>query len=113
MTIVKLREIAFARSGDKIDTVNLAIIPYNEKYYEILKKQITSKVIKKLVGKLVKGKITRYEFHGIKALNFVLAKALNGGSSRSLFMDTQGKSYASLVMNLDIEINNYDQSRIK
>ena len=46
MTTVKLREIAFARSGDKIDTVNLAIIPYNEKYYDILKKQITSIVIK-------------------------------------------------------------------
>jgi len=46
--------------------------------------------------------VTRYEFPTLHGLNFVMTAALAGGMSRSLRVDGTGKSYASLM--LDIEL---------
>ena len=43
---MKLREIAHARTGDKGNMCNIAIIPYEEKYYEILKSKSEAKKCK-------------------------------------------------------------------
>jgi hypothetical protein len=105
---VQLREIAFSRTGDKGDTCSVGIVPYSEDHIDILRDQVTVDRVRTLFGPLVKGEIRRYEFRGIKALNFVLEKALGGGVSRSLNMDLHGKSYASLMMSLmiDMEVEN-------
>jgi hypothetical protein len=103
MSKVLLREVAYARSGDKGDISNVGVIPYNEEDYDWLKKELTVEKVAQLFGDLVKGDIRRYEFDGIKVLNFVLEKALSGGVARSLNLDAHGKSWGNLMLKLEIE----------
>jgi hypothetical protein len=99
-----LREIAYTRSGDKGDTSNIGVIPYREEDYELLKEQVTVERVRALFGELVKGEIVRYEFPGIKALNFVMTRALSGGVSKSLNLDAHGKSWGNLMLRLEIDV---------
>jgi hypothetical protein len=103
MAKVQLREVAFARSGDKGNTSNVGVIPYNEADFEWIKREVTVERVKELYGGLVKGEIVRYEYDGIKALNFVMKNALSGGVSRSLNLDAHGKSMGNLILKLEIE----------
>ncbi|SDN31447.1 hypothetical protein [Bacillus sp. OK048] len=104
MRKVLLREIAHSRSGDKGDTSNVGVVPYDEKNYELIKEQVTVGRVRELFGELVQGEITRFEFDGLKAINFVMKNALSGGVSRSLNLDTHGKSWSNLILRLEIEI---------
>jgi hypothetical protein len=101
---VKLREIAFARSGDKNNTSNVGVIPFDEADFELVKEQVTVEKVRGLFGDTVRGEVTRYELPGICALNFVMEGALGGGVSRSLALDTHGKAYGVMVLTLDIEV---------
>jgi len=104
MKKVKLREIAFSRSGDKGDISNVSVIPYDENHYDLVREQVTVEKVKKAYGELVKGPIDRFELPGIKALNFVMYEALGGGVSRSLCLDVHGKSRGAIMGAIDIEI---------
>ncbi len=103
MSKIQLREVAYSRSGDKGDTSNVGVIPYKEEDYEWIKREVTVEKVAELFGDLVKGEIIRYEFDGIKALNFVMKEALSGGVSRSLNLDVHGKSWGNLMLKLEIE----------
>jgi hypothetical protein len=102
--IVKLREIAFARSGDKNNVSNVGVIPFRPEDFDLVKEQVTVERVAELYAGAVHGKVTRFELPGIKALNFVLEEALGGGVSRSLALDTHGKNYGSLILHLDVEV---------
>lgn len=99
---MKVREIAYSRSGDKGNVSNVCVFPYDENNYELLKERLTINVVQEKYGKLVEGKVSRYELPGSKGLNFVLEEALSGGVSLSMRTDPHGKSLQSLI--LDIEI---------
>ena len=58
--------------------------------------------MREVFGELVKGEITRYELSGTSGLNFVMTQALAGGVSRSLRADPHGKSYQSLILDMEI-----------
>jgi hypothetical protein len=103
MAKIALREVAFSRCGDKDDAAIVSVIPYDEVDYDLVRDQVTVERVRELFGNEVKGAIERYEFKGLKALNFVLNGALDGGASRSLKQDTQGKAWGSLMMMLEIE----------
>lgn len=105
---VKLREIAYARSGDKNDVSNVGVIAYDPANFELLLREVTVERVAEVFGGLVKGKITRYELPGISALNFVLEGALGGGVSRTLAMDVHGKAYGSLMLNMDVQVPDDD-----
>ncbi|MEC1524987.1 hypothetical protein P9D43_23560 [Neobacillus niacini] len=104
MKKVPLREIAHSRSGDKGDTSNVGVVPYDEQNYELIKEQVTVERVRELFGELVQGEIIRYEFDGLKAINFVMKNALSGGVSRSLNLDTHGKSWANLILRLEVTV---------
>lgn len=104
MKKVPLREIAHTRSGDKGDTSNVGVVPYDEQNYELIKEQVTVERVRELFGELVQGEIVRYEFDGLKAINFVMKNALSGGVSRSLNLDTHGKSWANLILRLEVKV---------
>jgi hypothetical protein len=99
---VKLREIAYSRSGDKGDTSNICVFVYDPAHYDLLRERLTADVVRERFGALVRGEVTRYELPGAHGLNFVLTGALGGGVSMTLRADPHGKSYQSLV--LDIEV---------
>ena len=100
---ILLRQVAFARSGDKGDTSNIIVIPYDEGNYDWLRQHLTVEVVGAMLNKVVRGSIIRYEFRGIRALNFVMQQALEGGVSRSLNLDPHGKSRANLLLGLRLQ----------
>ncbi len=102
--MVKLREMAHARSGDKGNILNISLIPFNENDYKLLREKVTAEKVKELFGDLVKGEVKRYEVDGIKALNFVLYDALDGGVTQSLRQDKHGKTLGFLLLEMDIEL---------
>ena len=104
MTRKKLRQIAHARSGDKGDILNISLIPYDDKYYELIKEQVTADKVKEQFKDLVKGNVTRYDLENIKSFNFVLSEALDGGVTRSLRLDKHGKMLSFLLLDIDVEI---------
>ena len=100
---MKLREIAHARSGDKGDISNIAVIAFDERDYPRLVREVTSTRVKALFGEMVRGDVVRYELPNIGALNFVLHAALGGGVTRSLALDAHGKTLSSQLLELDID----------
>lgn len=98
-----LREIAYARSGDKGSNSNIGVIAYNQEGYAIIKNQLTPEIVKSYFGLLGVTKVTRYELPNLLALNFVLEGALSGGGSRSLRTDAQGKALGQALLEIPIE----------
>ncbi len=99
---MKLREIAHCRTGDKGNTSNIAVIVYDIADYAILADQVTADRVKTLYAPVVLGNVTRYELPKLGALNFVMQDALGGGVTRSLALDTHGKSLGFLLLDLEI-----------
>ena len=104
MKTIKLRQMAHARAGDKGNTSNIGVFPYRDEDYDLVMTELTVYRVKEKFTGIVKGKITRYEMPVLKALNFVMEEALNGGVSRSLSLDRHGKSFSVLMLDIDINV---------
>lgn len=104
MKKIKLIDIAHGRSGDKGDAANVGIIAYDDKGYQLIKKYLTSEVVKKHFQDICLGKVERFELPNIRALNFLLHNTLGGGGTVSLKHDAQGKTLAAALLRLELEI---------
>jgi hypothetical protein len=102
---VRLWEIAHSRAGDKGDVCNLSLIPYDERDFPALKREVTVERVKEHFRDVVRGKIERFELSNLCALNFVMHRALGGGVTRSLRLDAHGKSLSFALLNMEIEID--------
>jgi len=98
----KLRDLAHARTGDKGNTSNIAVIVYRQDDYELLRAELTAERVRDHFRGIVHGEVLRYELPRLGALNFVLHGALGGGVTRSLALDAHGKSLASSLLDIDI-----------
>jgi len=101
---ILLKDICHARSGDKGDTANIGLIAYDEKGYEIISKYVTAEKVKEYFKGICLGNVERYEMPNIKAINFLLQNTLGGGGTVSLKLDAQGKTLASALLLMEIEI---------
>lgn len=99
---MKLKEIAHIRTGDKGNMANIAVIPYAEKDYLLLKNFLTEGRVKDFFSDISLGKVSRYELDNISALNFVLEDSLGGGVTRSLAIDKHGKSLGMALLEIEI-----------
>ncbi|MEE2030620.1 AtuA-related protein [Rhodococcus chondri] len=99
---MKLRSMAYSRSGDKGDISNICVFPHDDRDFEWLREVLTAELVAKTFGDLVAGDVTRYEIPVNCCLNFVLTRALAGGVSKSLRVDPHGKSYQSLILDIDL-----------
>ena len=104
MPVVKLLKIAHGRSGDKGNGSNVGIIARHPEIYPFLKEKLTPEVVKEHVKNVCKAKVERYELPNIGALNFILYESLGGGGTVSLKLDAQGKTHASQVLRMDIDV---------
>ena len=104
MPQVKLLKIAHGRSGDKGNGSNVGIIARHPDIYPFLKKELTSERIKEHMKYVCKGEVERYELQNIGALNFILNESLGGGGTVSLKLDAQGKTHASQVLRMDVDV---------
>ena len=101
---VVLREVAHARAGDKGNRSNVAVFAFDPAHYGALRDQLTPERLKREFGALLTGRIVRYELPALSGLNFVMDDALEGGVNESLNLDGHGKSWSSLVLELDITL---------
>lgn len=101
---VQLREIAFARSGDKGDTANVGLIALVESAYPFLVKEVTADRVKQHFNGVCRGDVERFELPNLRALNFLLHESLGGGGTVSLMLDAQGKTFSTAMLRLEVEV---------
>ncbi len=101
---VQLLHIAHARSGDKGDTGNVGLIARKAEYYPLLRKYVTTDLVKKHFAGICFGEVERFELPNLCALNFLLYKSLGGGGTVSLKNDAQGKTLSSALLRMEIDI---------
>ncbi|MCP5061826.1 MAG: hypothetical protein GY936_05090 [Ignavibacteriae bacterium] len=101
---VKLIDIAHGRSGDKGDAGNVGVLAYDDNGYEIIKKYLTEEKVKEHFKGICLGKVERFELPNIRALNFLLHETLGGGGTVSLKHDAQGKTLATAMLRMELEV---------
>ena len=101
---VRLVDIAHARSGDKGDTANVGLIALEDRWYPILEKFVTRDAVSAHFAGMIDGPVDRFELPNLKALNFLLHGALDGGGTLSLKTDAQGKVYSTALLRMMIDV---------
>ncbi len=101
---VPLRRFAHARSGDKGDSVNVAILCREPGHFAWLRDQVTVARLSEHFADQVQGPIERFEVPGLYALNFLMHRALGGGGTASRQIDALGKAYGQQALELEIEV---------
>lgn len=104
MITVKLRRVAYARSGDKGTTANIGVIAYTQPLFLHLRQILTAERVRSYFLPLGAGVVERYELPNLWAFNFVLPELLHGGGSRSLHIDAQGKALGQAILEMDVAI---------
>lgn len=101
----KLGDLAYARSGDKGDSCNIGVIARQERFLPYIKHLLTEQVVHDYFKHFIDdgGKVTRFDVPGIHAVNFLLEKSLGGGGIASLRPDPLGKSFAQMLLSIELK----------
>jgi hypothetical protein len=99
---IPLSAIAHGRSGDKGNHANVAIIAYTSVGYDWLDRNLSEEIVARYFEPLQPSRVERYRAANVWGLNFMLYDVLAGGASRSLRIDTQGKTYALALLQMEI-----------
>lgn len=101
---VPLLRVAHARSGDKGDTSNVAIIARRPEYFDWLCQELSAERIAGHFAVSIDGPVERFTAPGLSALNFVLHDALGGGGMASRRIDPQGKAYGQRALEMLVRV---------
>lgn len=101
--MIPLREIAFARSGDKGNSANVAVFARSAAAYQWLRDNLTAARVEEYFRPLGTSRVVRYEAPNLEALNFVLPHVLGGGASHSLRIDAQGKALGMALLEMPVD----------
>lgn len=101
---IQLVDICHARSGDKGDAANVGLIAREEKFYPLIRSQVTAAAVKKHFKGICNGKVERFELPNLWALNFLLHNTLGGGGTVSLKQDAQGKTIGSALLRMIVDV---------
>lgn len=99
---MRLHDIAHARTGDKGDISNIAVIAYDLAHWPLIRDMVTPDRVAAHFGTFPPQAITRYDLPHLGAVNLVIRGALTGGVTRSLALDAHGKCLASVLLNMEI-----------
>lgn len=98
-----LKDLAYARSGDKGDICNIGLMALDDRCYEIIRREVTPERVKEHFRGMVKGKVDLYEMPNINSIEIVLHNALDGGATRTLRFDQTGKSMCTALLRMEVE----------
>ncbi len=101
---VGLREIANARSGDKGNRLNIALVCRDPAHYAAIAAQVTAQRVADIFAARKPTCVVRYDLPKLAAFNFVLDDVLEGGVNASLGLDGHGKSLSFLLLDITVEI---------
>ncbi len=110
---VELRAIAHARSGDKGDTANVGLIARRAGDYPVLVREVTAARVARHFRGMITGPVERFELPNLRALNFLLHGALDGGGTISLKTDAQGKVYSTALLRMTIDVSDSEAKRLE
>ena len=96
--------LALARSGDKGNSSNIAIIARKPDYVPLLRRVLTPERMAAHFAGLVHGPVQRFEAPGLNAFNFLLEDALGGGGMASRRIDPQGKAYGQMALEMMVPV---------
>ena len=97
-----LHEMAHSRAGDKGNTVNISVIAYDDRAYRHICRYLTPELVLRKFAPLASGPVRRFELPSIRACNFVIDGALDGGVTASLRQDIHGKGLSSLMLMIEL-----------
>jgi hypothetical protein len=100
----QLRELAYARSGDKGDVCNVGLLAFDDAAYAIIAREVTPERIKAHFGEMVRGDVEIYPLPKVNALEIVLRNSLGGGATRTLIFDQTGKSMATALLRMQVPV---------
>jgi hypothetical protein len=104
MSGILLHRIAHARSGDKGNRLNIALICYRPEFFATVAEQVTPERVAMLFSSRRVGRVQRYELPKLWAFNFVLDHALDGGVNASLGLDGHGKTLSFKLLTLPVSL---------
>ena len=110
---VRLLDIAHARSGDKGDTANVGLIALKSEWYDVLVAHVTEAAAVAHFRGVITGGVQRYELPNLRALNFLLHGALDGGGTLSLKTDAQGKVFSTAMLRMVIDVPDAQAAALK
>jgi hypothetical protein len=100
----QLVTLAHARSGDKGDRSDISLFAPDQATYELLVREVSAERVAAHFALIATGPVVRYEVPNVWALKFVLDGALQGGASRSLRSDNLGKTLASALLRMSVDV---------
>lgn len=103
-TVVELRDIANARSGDKGNRLNIALVCRDPAYYAAVAAQVTAARVAEAFAARKPTRVVRYDLPKLAAFNFVLDDVLEGGVNASLGLDGHGKALSFLLLGIPVEV---------
>ena len=102
---VSLYRLAHARSGDKGNRLNIALICRDPAFYSTLAETVTADRVAAHFAARQPGNVMRYELPKLFAFNYVLDDVLQGGVNSSLGLDGHGKSLSFFLLTLKVKVD--------
>ena len=109
---VRLVDIAHARSGDKGDTANVGVIALRPEWYPVIEREVTRERVQEHFAQVISGPVERFTLPNLKALNFLLHGALDGGGTLSLKTDAQGKVFSTALLRMTLDLPDDEAKRL-
>lgn len=102
--MVRLLELAHARSGDKGDTANIGVIARRPEFWPAMRDAVTPHRVARYFAHFLRGPVECFELPGTHALNFLLHNALGGGGITSVRIDPQGKAFGQMLLDMYVPV---------
>ncbi len=100
--------LAWARSGEKGDLFNVAVIARRHEYLPYIRQALTPAAVAGWYGHFLADrnapKVTRYEVPGIHALNFLVDESMAGGINKSPRLDSGAKGMAQQLVEFPVPV---------
>lgn len=101
---VPLREIAHARTGDKGNLNTVSVIAREPRWYPVLCDELTPERVRGALADRMRGPLTVHRMDAVHTLVLVFARAPEDTVTTSLYLDTHGKTLASLLLGAEIPL---------
>jgi hypothetical protein len=102
---VPLYRLAHARTGDKGNRSNIALICRDPVFYDTIAEQMTVERVAEHLAARQPRKVTRHELPKLAAFNFVLDDVLEGGVNASLGLDGHGKALSFFLLTARVTVD--------
>lgn len=100
---ILLKDLAYARSGDKGDICNIGLVALNDEAYKTIVEKITPEKVKQFFGTMVKGEVNIYPMPNLNCIQVVMQGALGGGATCTLRYDQTGKAMSTAILRMELE----------